>query len=278
MHADMIYKRSKRKIAEALTNLKFYLSERNNLLYRIYYRYIHKPKKGTLAEFLDSYSRSLDGDITVVQIGANDGMINDPLHKYIKRDGWKGVLLEPQEYLYERYLKPLHAYSPGITPICAALGPSDGGATLYTIAFTKLRWATGLASFDRKTLQSSFDNGTVANKCTKYGITLPDDKNLWISPQTVQIVSTRTLLRNHKIKKIDLLQIDTEGYDYEVIKLFDIDTTTPAAIIYEHHHLSEKDRLECLALLHRHGYQTKQYGADTLAILDPAAEMIDFVH
>lgn len=274
----MIYKRSKRKIADALNNLKFYLSERNNLLYRSYYRYTHKPKKGTLAEFLDSYSRSLDGDITVVQIGANDGMINDPLHKYIKRDGWKGVLLEPQEYLYERYLKPLHANSPGITPICAALGPSDEVATLYTIAFTKMRWATGLASFDKNALQSSFDNGTVAAKCTKYGITLPDDKNLWIAPQTVKIITTYTLLSTHTIVKIDLLQIDTEGYDYEVIKLFDIGTTMPAVIIYEHHHLSEKDRRECLDLLRRYGYLTKQYGADTLAVLHPSAEMGAFVH
>ncbi|HET6992529.1 MAG TPA: hypothetical protein VFJ43_14445, partial [Bacteroidia bacterium] len=32
---------------------------------------------------------------TFVQIGSNDGKKNDPLHSYIRKNGWKGILVEP---------------------------------------------------------------------------------------------------------------------------------------------------------------------------------------
>ena len=32
---------------------------------------------------------------TFVQIGSNDGRKNDPLNHYIRKNGWKGILVEP---------------------------------------------------------------------------------------------------------------------------------------------------------------------------------------
>ena len=34
---------------------------------------------------------------TFVQIGSNDGIKNDPLHRYIKKNNWKGILVEPDK-------------------------------------------------------------------------------------------------------------------------------------------------------------------------------------
>src|SRR5450755_3498299 len=32
---------------------------------------------------------------TFIQIGSNDGRKNDPLYKYIRKNAWKGILVEP---------------------------------------------------------------------------------------------------------------------------------------------------------------------------------------
>ena len=39
---------------------------------------------------------------TLVQIGANDGIVDDPLREFLLRGLWRGVLVEPVPYLFER--------------------------------------------------------------------------------------------------------------------------------------------------------------------------------
>jgi len=69
-------------------------------------------------------------------------------------------------------------------------------------------------------------------------------------------------------RDIDLLQIDAEGYDYEIIRSIDFDTVKPAIIHYEHMVLSEADRNACLELLASHGYRIVLQDNDTLAYRD----------
>ncbi len=46
--------------------------------------------------------------------------------------------------------------------------------------------------------------------------------------------------RKYKIKRIDLLQIDTERYDYDIIKQIDFSLIKPRMICYETHNLTGK--------------------------------------
>ncbi|MGB4292426.1 MAG: hypothetical protein WBJ37_06040 [Bacteroidales bacterium] len=62
------------------------MSANNNPLFIFFYKYFYYPPEGTIEEFTDIFSR-LRGKIKVVQVGANDGITNDPIHKFIKRDG-----------------------------------------------------------------------------------------------------------------------------------------------------------------------------------------------
>ena len=93
----------KKNIKKAIGTIRFKLSSENNPLFIGYYKYLYRPKKGSLEEFLNEYSKSKIDGLTVIQIGANDGITHDPIHKFIKRDKWNGVLLEPQPYVYEHY-------------------------------------------------------------------------------------------------------------------------------------------------------------------------------
>jgi hypothetical protein len=60
------------------------------------------------------------------------------------------VLLEPQKYVFQKYLEPLHRKTQGITVVNSALDKEDGFRPIYKISVSNSRWATGLASFDRK--------------------------------------------------------------------------------------------------------------------------------
>ena len=46
----------------------------------------------------------------------------------------------------------------------------------------------------------------------------------------------------HPISSLDILQIDTEGFDAEVIKMFDFNSFSPLLIQYEHLHITVIER------------------------------------
>ena len=43
------------------------------------------------------------------QVGANDGRTNDPVHKYFRDYGWKGLLVEPQADVFNNELIKTYA-------------------------------------------------------------------------------------------------------------------------------------------------------------------------
>ena len=255
---------------------RFNLSATDSLIFQFYYKNLYTPKKGSLAEFLSEYSKSKNGDFFVIQIGANDGITNDPIHKFIKRDHWKGVLLEPQPNVFKNELSKIYQHNKGIYPICAAIGSEDGSQKLYKIAFSEDRWATGLASFSLDKIELAFNNGVVEKNCLKEGIKIPENPKDRIGFTEVSVISPDTLIKKYQISKIDLLQIDAEGYDLEVIKIFDIAKTQPEAIIFENENLNPNDLKSCYKMLRENGYKLAKFGRDTLALKDETNQFQDF--
>ena len=95
---------------------------------------------------------------------------------------------------------------------------------------------------------------------------MPPKEN-YISEEIIETISPSDLLRKHNIDSIDILAIDTEGFDFEVIKMFDIPTTKPRLIIYENLHLKKEDKTEAINHLRKNNYTTKNIGKDTISIL-----------
>ena len=257
----------KYKFKTITQGLRFKLSSSNNPLFIGYYKYLYRPKPNTISEFLDKYSKSKNGNVFVIQVGANDGINNDPVHKYIKRDKWSGILIEPQKYVFEKYLKKVYSKHKNIETLCSAIGEEDGSQILYKIGWCNMRWATGLSSFQRESLQKAYDSGLVKNAAKKFDLTLPSNTSQYIVEETVSVISPAILISKYKVFDIDLLQIDVEGYDYEVIKMFDLTSTKPKNIVYENIHLSEQDKINCEAYLLSLGYKIKEFDSNTLAEL-----------
>ena len=254
----------------------FNLSASNNPLFLAYYQKLYTPKQGTIAAFADYFSRKNES-VTVIQIGANDGFNHDPIHKFIKRDKWQGVLLEPQPDVYHQYLKRLHQKSPGIHTVNAALDYQDGSSTIYKISFSNARWATGLTTFDRSVLEKAVRSDYVKDCARREGVAIPVKLDDRIQATQIKAISPRTLLKEYQLSTIDWLQIDTEGFDFEIIKMFDIGTTQPRVIVFEHYQFSDEERKNCFEHLRRHDYQVKPYGRDALAIRNPSLADLRFL-
>jgi FkbM family methyltransferase len=244
-------------------------------LVKFFYKATYKPRKGTVAAILDKFSRAYS-PVTFIQVGANDGFYHDPLHKFIRMYGWRGVMLEPQPAVFKNFLAKLHQKTPGVHAINAALSDRDGEQTMYKIAFSDLRWATGLTSFRKEALEKAIDSGHVGRLAARYGEKLPSRREDYIGEEKIMSISAETLISKYHLQKIDWVQIDAEGFDYEIIKLLKIDKTEPRVIVYEKSHLSESDQNACIALLKNNNYAVTHIDENTVAMKKPLGAFEEF--
>jgi hypothetical protein len=140
---------------------------------------------------------------------------------------------------------------------------------MYKIAFSNLRWATGLTSFNRSALEEAIDSGHVARLAARYGEALPSKREDYIDSLEIQSISPQTLMNKYGLRKIDWVQIDAEGFDFEIIKMLSIDKLQPKVIVYEKSHLSSHDQQACLSLLHGNNYVTSDISENTIALKRP---------
>jgi FkbM family methyltransferase len=184
------------------------------------------------------------GPFRFVQVGANDGVFDDPIRRYVEEYHWPGILVEPQPGAFAR-LRDNYRGEPQLIFENAAIADRDGTATLY---IPGAGTASVLASFDREGLRR------------RLGPRVP------IREVPVPALTPATLLARHRVRSIDLLQVDAEGYDFEVIKQFDAAGVRPALIRFEHYHLSRQQRRDCLAFLAARGYRLHRDRTDIIAL------------
>ena len=76
------------------------------------------------------------------------------------------------------------------------------------------------------------------------------------------------LLKKYDVKKIDILQIDTEGGDYNILKTVPFHLIKPKVIRFERVLLSEDEKKKSVELLKKQGYHLIKAGMDYIAIVD----------
>ncbi len=224
-----------------------------DFLFQFYCKYFFRPKD-ILQEFLDKYSKNHKGNIRFIQIGANDGQWNDPIYKYIRRDGWQGILIEPQKHIFERLKENYKKYVHKLIFLNVAIDNKNGEKLLYKISFSESRWASGLSSFIKEDLQKMIDAGYVERMANKDGINPPKDRSSWISEEIVKVLTLETIIEKYKFYEIDLLMIDTEGYDFEIIKTVPFEIVKPSVIVYEHSHFNPDVKKQCEEFLQQKSY------------------------
>ncbi len=176
-----------------------------------------------------------------LEIGANDGKSGDPLHYFVKKYRWKGLMLEPVPEIFER-LQCTYQDDDGVIPYCAGLSDRDGKMTFYRVepGPDVPEWANQLGSFSREVILSHKPIFPAIEQHLVEGF--------------VETVCFGTLVKRFGIDKIDVILIDTEGYDYEVLKQINFERFRPSLVIYEHLHLSDNAKMASKTLLESFGY------------------------
>lgn len=243
--------------------LRIILLTKFPFLVSFYYRFLWVPKY-PLDKFLNKFSLQ-NKNIFFVQIGSNDGFRNDPIHKFIKKNNWNGIMFEPQKKAFN-ILSAVYRKDP-ITVLNKAVDSINRQRKLYKLSFSDARWASGLSSFNKFNLEKIILDGSLISLIKKEKVKTSDNLTDYITFELVDCMNFETLISTYRIQKIDLIHIDTEGYDFQIIKNFDFKKMRPKIIIYEKTHLSDTENKECRDFLEVNGYRLTDYNADTVAEL-----------
>jgi FkbM family methyltransferase len=190
-----------------------------------------------------------------IEIGANDGQRLDPLSSYIAGSEWTGVMVEPVPYVFERLRRHFEG-NDRIAVENAAIAESGGTRPFYHLAEdagdeggSPVWWYDAIGSFERDHLY-------------KHESVIPNLESR-VRQIDVDCMTVAELVDKHGMDGVDLILIDTEGYDAEIIASIDFERIRPRLLIYEHHHLGDDVRARCEARLRGLGYELVADGLDT---------------
>ncbi|MFC3067771.1 FkbM family methyltransferase [Phenylobacterium soli] len=204
-----------------------------------------------------------------VQVGGYDGVSFDPLRPHVVASNLSGVIVEPVPGYFAK-LQALYAGSDRVTPINCAISEEDGERVIWRFKPEAVESGMlpphfgGISSFLMEDLLA--ETG-VLGRSSPNAETTAILRTL-VEPVPVQSRTMTSLLAELGVERVDILQVDTEGYDYRILQLFDFARFRPAVVHYEHQHLQPPDRAAAEQLLRSHGYSLSFDSYDTLAVLE----------
>lgn len=196
-----------------------------------------------------------------LSIGSCDGSFHDTISGYMQLYKWTGMFVEPIPDAYNSLTKYVNELLPKDC-IVENVAVSDRDCTEV---MCYIPWGT----IKEKELESSYI-GMSTFLPPKNGFE-SDEKSKKILEQygdlvEVKVTTVNNLLKKHNIEKIDFCTIDTEGYDYDVFKEFDVEKYKPKVIKFELFNEDEENLIKVFDRLIEAGYLlTNQEGCDIMA-------------
>ena len=190
-----------------------------------------------------------------LQIGANDGITHDPIHAFVTSYGVTGIVVEPLPDVFAE-LCETYRHHKQVRKLNVAVHEELNRVTLYRPDPAK--GMSGIASLNEKRHELTSERS---------GIQEAD-----ILAVEVPAISLSCLLESERVEHLDLLQIDTEGYDMKILAGLDLSRYRPSIIRFEHGVYSGvdvRDELrDALFRLYDHGYSIAMERVDAVAWLN----------
>ena len=224
--------------------------------------------KNTIKETIDHFLINLINPISVTEmdlieaviknkenvsviVGAHDFTSFDFLSEIVKKYDSKLILFEPRDLSFQS-LKTniLNLNLSNCHPYQFFIHPSLKEIVMYSVKTESLcrypAWAEGIASMSKEHLLKHVAEEDIEEIKTKC-----------ISPDNWHSVLG--------IGKINLLQIDTEGFDFEILKSVNIPYHNPSVIKVEVANLKELEKIDLVCYLSSFGYDCIFNGEDVIA-------------
>lgn len=205
-----------------------------------------------LTEFLSSLSAK--SPLTFVQIGSNDGLKNDPIGNLVRQFKWKGIMVEPFENNFNK-LKENFKNSPDLVFEQCGIAEKTGNFDFFYIENIEPGepdWYDQVGSFDKTTFI----------------------KNIEVVPSLIERMAVKKipaktfgqLLTEHRVEQVDLVHIDTEGYDYKILQTIDFGKYSPKVLIFEIEWMTHYELREIKKLLNKYNYKLYYHHVDCIAV------------
>ena len=201
--------------------------------------------------------------LNIVQIGANDGKLGDPVYRQNLRHGKKLLLIEPQKNFREALLKNYSTFKGELHIEHVAIGNQEENLEFHILK--QDYWEEYEKKFGQPPngLFSLIKSQVAKRVALRLGINYSDiDK--YMTTLKVDIVPLQKLLKKYNFEDIDVLQIDAEGYDFQIIN--SLEDIKPKIINFESFKLTPEEWVGFTSFCEDKGYGFIQGIQDTLAI------------
>jgi FkbM family methyltransferase len=209
----------------------------------------HPTQPKTFKQILNRYNEKKNGNVHFLQIGAMDGVKHDDLYPFVMSHDWTGVLVEPLPDMFEKLIDN-YALKDGLRFENSAITVKSGPIQLHRIPIEKVRdktvpeWAEGCSTL--------ILDGYI------------DDLLPHMVSETVRGITIDTLYEKYG-NSFDFVQIDTEGYDYNIfLQLMNLGLTADLYKI-EIAHITYTKTVWMRWVLENQGYKTFIDGYDLIA-------------
>ena len=167
-----------------------------------------------------------------VEVGACDGVHYSNVRRLYETYGWTGLCIEPVKRNFEKLAQSYQNTS--VKCIRSAVGIEEGELDINVGINPDIpEWQSDVSTFlESETLRWQ----------AEYGM-------LW-EKEKVSIKRLTTILDEESIREIDFISIDTEGFDFDVLKSLDFSRFHPSMIVIEY----GKEREKIISYLAELGY------------------------
>jgi FkbM family methyltransferase len=211
----------------------------------------------------------------IVQVGANDGEMCDPLRPFLQIPGdYKAVLVEPLNF-YASKLREMYRERLDVDVRQQACGSKADTLSLFSIAPSMAdqmdgdgppnKWAHGQGSFDRKIVEEWIHRNSFRGAA--YRERIPEFINS-IQEDLVPVKPVAECFTNANPGQLRLLVIDAQGFEYEVLSGLDW-ANPPDFVICEDDRKSGK---KVAKLLIKNGYMLVGGRSDKIFALPNAGQ------
>jgi FkbM family methyltransferase len=178
---------------------------------------------------------NLKKQISFIQIGANDGETCDPMNKYIIKNDWKGILIEPNPNVFKQLVKNYE---------------NKKNLIFENIAVTDYKGFVSLFVSDKdknKLLSTVIPNRGSLSKIDHLNCL----NEIYVPCDTLENIFIKSGMEN-----IDILLIDVEGYESHLIPTINFNVLKPKIIHFEHAHITYDEHQKIIDYLRSFGFKT----------------------
>lgn len=227
---------------------------------------VNAVKRNLLGEreeirFLKSLDRVSHG-VRVIQVGANDGIRNDPVRSLILEKRMSAVFVEPDPVAFEELQRAYRPYD-SVIPLafvnCAVVPESGEDLSYYTLS-RSARSVLSKRQQIRLSRKASFNKERFEGYLRQEGF---DEVSRLVAETTIEGTGINEFLDRWGAP--DLLVTDAEGLDWDLIGNLDLERFQPGVLVFEIGNPVPEKRATVLEKLADHGYRVKIFPHDIIA-------------